>query len=81
MADAVTEMGDANQRRANAIIEADLGVAFPAGLAGSSGAKSRWPIRQKGNRHGDSPGETPGVGHGNYGRYARTGAIANAGLF
>ena len=46
-AHAVPEMGDADQRRDDEVIQVDLGVAFLVGLPGRSDGKARWPIGQE----------------------------------
>jgi hypothetical protein len=46
-AHAAPEMGDADQRRDDEVIQMDLGVAFLVGLPGRSGGKARLPIVRK----------------------------------
>jgi hypothetical protein len=80
-AHAVPEIGDADRRRDDEIIEVDLGVAFLVGLQDRSGGTARWPIGQQACRHEGSPGRAPGIGHCGPGRNAAAGGIAITALF
>jgi hypothetical protein len=80
-AHAAPEMGDADQRRDDEVIEAGLGIAILVGLPGRSGGKARWPIGQKDLRRAGSTGDAPGVGHCGPGRDAGAGKIAITSLF
>ncbi len=79
-AHAVPEMGDADQRRDDAVIQMDLGVAFLVGLPGRPGGKTYWPIAHKPSGTKVHQGNAPGVGRCGPGRNAGTGKIAIASL-